>query len=563
VAPAPAGDTARDHQGLRAVTLAHAIDGWRAYALLALLSLALYLPGQAALPPTDRDESRFVQASRQMLESDDFLRIRFQDEPRNKKPAGIYWLQAASVDLLSTPASTAMWPYRLPSLLGALAAVLLTFGFGQSWIGREAAFVGAALLAASLALTVEAHLAKTDAVLLATVVAAQGALGEIYRESRRDEPTGAALPLLFWMAQGVSLLIKGPITPLVSLLTGGALAIADRNARWLGRLRFLWGVPLMLMIAGPWLIAITVATDGGFASESVGNDLLGKLIHGQESHGAPPGAYAALALITFWPGSLALAGAARLAWRARQEPVIRFVIAWIVPFWLLLEIIPTKLPHYVLPAYPALALLAGRVLADRVAAGHRHWSDVIAWSLWGLVALVFSAVLMTVPIRLGESAAPLAIAMIAVALGLAGWLLRSLLRGEARLWCAIGTPLLLWVAAFGVILPGLDALWLSRGAAALVNDRRRDLRPVVVAGYAEPSLVFLLGTATKLTNAADAATILSKLPETLVLVSNREDAAFRAALGKNGLAVDALGDVSGLNYSNGRAVTLTLYETAR
>lgn len=98
--------------------MTRAIEGWRAYALLALLSLVLYLPGLAALPPTDRDELRFVQASRQMLESSDFLRIRFQDEPRNKKPAGIYWLQAASVDLLSTPASTAMWPYRLPSFLG-------------------------------------------------------------------------------------------------------------------------------------------------------------------------------------------------------------------------------------------------------------------------------------------------------------------------------------------------------------------------------------------------------------------------------------------------------------
>jgi len=112
-------------------------------------------------------------------------------------------------------------------------------------------------------------------------------------------------------------------------------------------------------------------------------------------------------------------------------------------------------------------------------------------------------------------------------------------------------------------VPGIDALWLSRSAAALVNDQARVLRPVVVAGYAEPSLVFLLGTATKLTGGPEAAAILSRLPETLVLVSNREDAAFRAALQKESISVDALGEVSGLNYSNGRAVTLTLYEVAR
>jgi Dolichyl-phosphate-mannose-protein mannosyltransferase len=545
------------------VSLAGVIDGWRAYALLVLLSLALYLPGLAALPPTDRDEARFVQASRQMLESNDFLRIRFQDEPRNKKPAGIYWLQAASTGLLSEAASTAMWPYRLPSLLGALAAVLLTFRFGQAWIGREAAFLGAALLAASLGLTVEAHLAKTDAVLLATVVAAQGALGEIYRKSRSEEPTGAGLPLVFWIAQGVGLLVKGPVTPLVSVLAGVALALADRDARWLGRLRSLWGVPLTLLIAGPWLVAIMVATEGGFASESLGHDLLGKLIHGQESHGAPPGYFLVLALVTFWPGSVALAGAARLAWRERAEPAIRFLIAWIVPFWLLMELIPTKLPHYVLPAYPALALLAARALYDGVAIARRHWSDLAAWSLWGVVALGLGIALVTVPIWFGGGAAPLAAGMIAIALGLGGSLLRSVWHRRARPWYGIGASLLLWAASFGVVLPKLDALWLSRSAAALVNAQDRILRPVVVAGYAEPSLVFLLGTATKLTSGPDAALILSKLPETLVLVSNREDAAFHAALEKDSIAVTSLGQVSGINYSNGRAMTLMLYEAAR
>ena len=542
------------------MTLARTIEGWRGYAVLTALGLALYLPGLAALPPTDRDESRFVQASRQMLESRDYIRIRFQDEPRNKKPAGIYWLQAASVDVLSTPASTAMWPYRLPSVLGALAAVLLTFGFGQGWIGRGAAFTGAALLAASLGLTVEAHLAKTDAVLLATVVAAQGALGEIYRKSRAGEPIGAALPLLFWVAQGVGVLIKGPISPLMSLLTAGALAIADRDARWLGRLHFLWGVPVTLLIAGPWLIAITLATDGGFASESVGNDLLGKLIHGQESHGAPPGYFLVLALVTFWPGSLALARAARLAWRERREAAIRFLVAWLVPFWVLLELVPTKLPHYALPAYPALALLAGRALAS---GGRRHWSDLIACSLWGLVALALGAALVTVPIHFGGGAAPLAVAMIAVAIGLAGGQLRSLWLGQSRVSMGVGAALFLWATAFGVVAPGIDALWLSRGAAALVNHQDRVDRSIVVTGYAEPSLVFLLGTATKLASAAEAAAIIAKLPSTLVLVSNREDAAFRAALEKNGISVDSLGEVSGLDYSNGRAVTLTLYETAR
>src|SRR5947208_2229848 len=104
--------------------------GIRPYALLCLLCLILYVPGLAAIPPLDRDEARFAQATRQMLETGDFVRIRFQDSSRNNKPAGIYWLQAAAVSVFSTPEATAIWPYRVPSLLGGMAAVMLTFACG-------------------------------------------------------------------------------------------------------------------------------------------------------------------------------------------------------------------------------------------------------------------------------------------------------------------------------------------------------------------------------------------------------------------------------------------------
>ncbi|MGH7089682.1 MAG: ArnT family glycosyltransferase, partial [Stellaceae bacterium] len=140
--------------------------GWRPYALLLLLCAVLYVPGLASLPVTDRDEARFAQATRQMLETGDFLDIRFGETARNNKPAGIYWLQAAAVAATEGPEGRAIWPYRIPSLLGAIGAVLLTFAFGARLVGSKAALIGAALLASSVALAVEAHLAKTDAVLL-------------------------------------------------------------------------------------------------------------------------------------------------------------------------------------------------------------------------------------------------------------------------------------------------------------------------------------------------------------------------------------------------------------
>src|SRR5579863_6408893 len=71
---------------------------WRAVAVLIVISLASFLPGLFQIPPVDRDEARFAQATKQMIETGDYVDIRFQDEPRYKKPVGIYWLQAAVVE---------------------------------------------------------------------------------------------------------------------------------------------------------------------------------------------------------------------------------------------------------------------------------------------------------------------------------------------------------------------------------------------------------------------------------------------------------------------------------
>src|ERR1700760_1465672 len=102
--------------------IARASRGWRGPALAAFVALVAGLPGLLAVPPLDRDESRFAQATAQMLEDGDFVVIRFQDAPRFKKPVGIHWLQALSVKAFSKPEARKIWAYRLPSLLGAMLA---------------------------------------------------------------------------------------------------------------------------------------------------------------------------------------------------------------------------------------------------------------------------------------------------------------------------------------------------------------------------------------------------------------------------------------------------------
>jgi hypothetical protein len=320
--------------------MATLLVGWRPYALLGVLCLALYLPGMSTIPVLDRDEARFAQATRQMLETGDFLHIRFQNEARNQKPAGIYWLQAAAVSAFSDPASTAIWPYRLPSLIGASVAVLLTFGLGRALLGARpddtvgsarTAATAAVLLAAAIGTMAEAHIAKTDATLLAAIVAGQGALGLAYIRGRAGNPVSAGVAALFWAAEIAAILLKGPVAPALALLTIATLSIADRDAAWLRTLRPLAGSIVTVLIIAPWLYAIEQATEGRFLADSLGHDFLSKLLGGQESHGAPPFYYLTLSMVAFWPGSVFLAPALIRGWQRHEQPLVRFLLAWIVP----------------------------------------------------------------------------------------------------------------------------------------------------------------------------------------------------------------------------------------
>ena len=289
-------------------------------------------------------------------------------------------------------------------MLGATAAVLLTFLFGAEIFDRRTALIGAGLLASTANLVYTAHIATTDAVQLACVVAVQGALGAAYLAQRRGEILPIRTAAIFWAALGLAMLVKGPIAPGLAAVTAIPLMIADRRARWFLSLKPLWGVPLALVIVLPWLVLIELQTGGAFLQESVGHDFLGKVAGAQEAHGAPPGYYLGLAPITFWPASLFLGAGIVWAWRSRRLPAARLLIAWVVPFWIVLELIPTKLPHYVLPLYPALALLSAKAL---VALGEEGMAELRPWfrpvfpALWAIIGLALGLGLLILPPLLG------------------------------------------------------------------------------------------------------------------------------------------------------------------
>src|SRR6202158_936471 len=296
----------------------------RAVAFLTLCGLLLILPGFFNIPPIDRDEARFAQATKQMVETGDFVDIRFQDAVRYKKPVGIYWLQSAAVETASAlglpRAQLRIWLYRVPSLIGAIGAVLLTYWTALAFVTRRGAALAALMICSCVLLGGEARLAKTDALLLFTVGAAMGAMARVYLSWQRGEepahlPWGP--PAIFWTALAGGILLKGPLILMFVGLTIATLAILDRSATWLWRLRPVWGLMWMLVLVLPWFVAIMWRAGAAFFADSLGGDMLSRLA-AQESHGAPPGLYLLLFWVTFWPGAPLAGMAAPAGWRARR-----------------------------------------------------------------------------------------------------------------------------------------------------------------------------------------------------------------------------------------------------
>ena len=521
--------------------------------LLLGFCLLLWLPGLFTLPPTDRDESRFAQASKQMIETGDYVRIMNGTEARNRKPIGIDWLQAPfalAAQALHLAAQNPIWPYRLPSLLGGIVAVLATYEIGRSLGDSRAALVAAAMLAASVILVVETHLAKTDAALLGATTVAMAVLVRAFLGHTVSRGQAA----IFWIALGVGILLKGPITPMVAGLAALSLVVVERRARWLLALRPRPGVVLMLLVVLPWFVAIGLATHGAFFRDALGGDLGRKLASGDDAHGAPPGTHLLLLPLLAFPATVPVLLSLPRWWRDRREAATAVLLAWVVPSWIVFEAVPTKLPHYTLPLLPAVFLLAARAL--RHGRPGRFWTGVS----------VAGAALATVILGLGAAALPPAVHAEAwlgvpalLAAVLVGWLA---LRPE-RPGLALAAMPLFTLALLGWELPNVTPLWIAPRVEQALRESGLAGQTLVSVGFHEPSLMFLAGTATLLAPSGDAgADEVAAGHANAALVSDRDDQAFQAEAARHGLSLAAVTTISGFNYSRGRSTVLTLYRLA-
>lgn len=551
---------------------------------LVLLCLAVYLPGLVTTPPIDRDESRFAQASRQMFEAVAWPEPRLdpsrhggglvvpmvQDVPRLNKPPLIYWLQAGSAWLFTggEPEADAIWMYRVPSVAGSIVAVLVTWRLGRRLFDPRAAWAGAALLAVSAVVIFDAHQARADQVLLALTTMAMAQLWTVCRAARLGRRVGLGRWLALWLTVGLGVLVKG-LSPVVVLLALAALAIASGSWRDWRAARPMLGLLVAGMVVLPWVIGVAQQVGADRYAGILFDETVNRGRAPKEGHAGPPGYHTLMLWAVFWPGTIAvLIGVAwalrrgfRLGprgarWRGRRIGRFAelFLLAWIVPTWVFFEVYSTKLPHYVLPTYPALALLTARGLLSsslQVRAARRR-VGIALFLVVGTAVPIAGVVALSVEARdgllFGGTLASAMLACVWIA-GVRGW------RGPLRrsLVPAIASAVPLATLAHAVLLPRLTDL--SPRVAQRLDELGGDHRPLACTGYAEDSLIYLTRGRIERISHHDAIAWLDEHPDGLLVIRPQDRPP------DDGLT--PLAEIAGYHFANGRRVVVQIIGASR
>lgn len=372
----------------------------RAPAVPLLIAAAILVFHLSILPRTtlfDRDEPRFAQAAVEMAESSNWLYPTVAGEVRAQKPILIYWLMGASVRLFGAGS----FAVRLPSAIALTVTALATWWIGRRLLGARAATVAMVMVALNPMALVEGTAATADATLLALTTIAMAAV-----VARLTAPAALAPALAFAGATAGALLAKGP----AGLLAAAAAAVifwrlrASPDARR-GAFEFGAAALAALAVFAWWFTAADRATGGAFMRVGVRQEILQRIVTPLEGHGASLAAWMALypatILIGFAPWSPLLVAAWRSTWTARRDerPVHLILAAWILVPAALFAVVATRLPHYLLPIWPALALMCGRFAAGH---GGERERPLVASTLTGAaLALLAAAAIGASPWLLG------------------------------------------------------------------------------------------------------------------------------------------------------------------
>jgi 4-amino-4-deoxy-L-arabinose transferase-like glycosyltransferase len=531
---------------------AHRHRAWEALGIVAL-SLVLNLAGNDRTSLWDRDEPRYAECTREMRASGDWVRPRFNAEPRYQKPILIYWVMLAGTAI----AGDNPFGARLGSSIAGAASCLVCFLMGSRMFGARIGRIAALILATAPIVVANSKLATTDACLALFVLGCQYALWTLSRKP------SALAALAFWTCLAMATLVKGPVGPaMIAAAAVVSWACGGSSACW-GRLRWKWGLTLFAILVAPWFVAIGILSRGDFFRVAVGSQLIQRLTVEMEQHGGFPGYYPASTILAFYPWSALLPAALVAGFvRRKKDPTLGFLLGWAIGPMILLECVRTKLVHYYLPAYPACALL----VASLVAALADSEMNLRRWPLGRLanglllgVGLSLVIVALAGGIVLPWSLKGPSLAM-AVILGFGTFFASESFRSGKAERAAFGLAGT-WAAALAVLwawmLPAAEPYRMSPRVSRTLDEiaRREGARPML-AMFQEPSVVYALGAPIPVMRDRPwLLDILRKDRVAVVPVVPMEKAILQA---DPSIAITSAGFVSGFNLSKGRSETLEM-----
>jgi len=469
--------------------------------LLILAALGVYLIGNQRTQLFDRDEPRYAQCSRQMLQSGDWVVPRLYDGIRAAKGPAIYWCQATCMKVLGDNAGAA----RLPSAIAMTLVLILTGWAAWKVAGsRRALWTVFVLCSSGLVVFWSAKVCLTDAVLLLCILSAQICIYLIW------------INLHSWLAAiglgiaiGAGALIKGPfILGVLALAVVALIALTfikrksceatepGAVSRWVTQI--LIAIAVIAVVVGPW--ALLVHHREPRFLEASREDALKHLETGAEGHGGFPGWHLLVIWGTYLPWSVLLPLTIISAFKRRSDPAIRYALATLLGSWIFAEILQTKLPHYMLPAFPALAFLTADAICRCLDGEYGDLHSPIFRAATALVALIIIAGAV-VPwwwlARAFKFDPKFALSTIAIAGIMFGLLIAGsfILRRPRLGLISMGLSMMtLSALLYGLYFPIEEPLRVStRVAKILIDNDVVHPHEVEMRGYLEPSLAFCQG----------------------------------------------------------------------
>lgn len=326
--------------------------------------------GTWSLPLIDRDEPRFAEASREMIQRGDYVVPYFNNGFRFDKPPLTYWAQVVSFRLFGENDFAA----RLPSAIAAALVAVSILAWGCRITDERVGFLAAMIFTLSLQVVEHAKAAVADMWLVFFVTLAHRAGYELlrYRLTNAEHPASNVEPRtrvwwwIFYVALAFAFLAKGPIgwTP---LLTVTATIVALREPELFRRFKFGRGLFLTLGLVSLWAIPALVRTHGEFFAIGIGRHVIGRSFSTMEGHGPRSiGNYLVLipfffltVFVSFFPWSLKLPWLIKRV-RNKRDKIDIYLLSGILIIFVIFSFVTTKLLHYTLPAFPLLAMLLAR-----------------------------------------------------------------------------------------------------------------------------------------------------------------------------------------------------------